>query len=287
MKLFNRLFLALSIILIISSCSRIVYISRRVDPKIILNNDHHNIVFVNLFDYMLADNVSKSNRISYHAGVMNLLDGLSSFSNDSSYSFLMGDTLKKGIEKGLLTTLLPVDTISRICTRFNSNLLLALDSASIFFDRDTVENNYFGRSYRIINFYLNTRFFLSLYSAGGDLIDRSEVDQSIEYKPRSAMSGLIILVPSVPGATDVIGNLAYQAGMDYIDKFYPQYIHDTKELFTDKPFKESNGYFFAKNWVKARELLEQLTKDPDLVIAGKARHNLEVLNEAADADARK
>jgi hypothetical protein len=287
MKLFNRLFLALSLILIISSCSRIIYISRRVDPEIILNNDHHNIVFVNLFDYMLADNVSKRNWVSYHAGVMNLLDGLSSFSNDSSYSFLLGDTLKKGIEKGLLTTLLPVDTITNICTRFSSNLLLALDSVSIFFDRDTVENNYFGRSYRIINFYLNTRFFLSLYSAGGDLIDRSEVEQSIEYKPRSAMSGLILLVPSVSGATEVIGDLAYRAGVDYIDKFYPQYIHDTKELFTGKPFKESNGYIFAKNWVKARELLEQLTKDPDITIAREARHNLEVLNEASEADARK
>ena len=287
MKLFNRLFLALSLILIISSCSRMVYISRRIEPEITLDNDHHNIVFVNLFDYMQADNASKRNRESYYSGVMNLIDGLSSFSNDSSYSFLVGDTLKRGIENGLLTTLLPVDTITNICKRFSSNLLLALDSASIFFNRDTVENNYFGRSYRIINFYLNTKFFLSLYSAGGDLIDRSEVDQSIEYKPRTAMSGLIILVPTVSSAPEVTGDLAYQAGMDYIDKFYPRYIHDTKELFTGKPFKESNDYIFAKNWAKARDLLEELTENPDRDIAKKAMHNLEVLNEASEADIKK
>ncbi len=272
----------MSIIMVLSSCIRIVYIGKRIDPEIILEKEHHKIVFVNLFNYTVPVNVNKKDRISYHAGVMNLLDGLSSVSSDSSFNFVVGDTLKKSIEAGDLTTLLPVDTINNICNRFNANLLLTLDSTSIFFERDTVVNYYYGVRYRTINFKLNTRFFLSLYSEEGDLIDRSEVEQSSIFIPRSANSGFI-LVPSISRAREEIGDLAFQAGQDYIAKFYPYIIHDTKQLYTGSTFKESNDYIFAKNWNKATELLEQLVKNQNPGIAEKARHNLEVVKEASEA----
>jgi len=38
-----------------------------------------------------------------------------------------------------------------------------------------------------------------------------------------------------------------------------------------------------KNWSKATELLEQLLKNQDPVIAEKAKHNLEVVKEASGA----
>jgi hypothetical protein len=93
-----------------------------------------------------------------------------------------------------------------------------------------------------------------------------------------------ILVPSVAGAREEIGNLAFQAGQDYVSKFYPQIIHETKQLFTGSSFKESNDYIFAKNWKKAIELLEQITQSHDPAIAEKARHNLEVVKVASEAD---
>jgi hypothetical protein len=286
MKLIIKFLLPVFTIILFSSCIRMVYISKRIDPDIILNSEHHDIVFVNLFNYTRLENVNKKDRISYHAGVLGVLDGLSSFSNDSSFSFFLGDTLKKSIKAGLQTTLLIPDTINAICNRFNANLLLSLDSASIFFDRDTVINNYYGREYRSINFILNTRFFLSLYSEEGDLIDRSEVDQSSIFKPRTSMSGSIILVPSISRSATEIGNLAFQAGQDYVEKFKSHVFHDTKQLFSGKPFKESNDYIFSKNFNKAIELLDQLTKNQDPVIAEKARNNLEVAKEAAEANAR-
>jgi hypothetical protein len=41
---------------------------------------------------------------------------------------------------------------------------------------------------------------------------------------------------------------------------------------------------FAKNWNKAIELLEQLAKNQDTVIASKAGYNLDIVKEAAEAD---
>jgi hypothetical protein len=287
MKIFFSFLITSSIVLILFSCTKLVYISSTVDPEIILEKEHHNVAFVNLFDYTLPVNVNRKNIKSYHAGVMNLLDGLSSFSSDSSFSFTIADSLKKSAEAGLLTTLLPADTINSVCNRLNANLLLALDSMSVFFDRDTVANYYYGGIYRTINFYLNTNFFFSLYSAEGDLIDRNEVDEASIYRPRTSSSGLVILIPSVARSIEDIENLAFQAGQDYVSKFYSQIIHDTKQLYTGRLFKESNDLIFAKNWNKATELLEQLTKNQDPVIAKKASHNLEIAEEASHAGGRK
>ena len=125
---------------------------------------------------------------------------------------------------------------------------------------------------------------MSLYSADGNLTDRSEVDQSALFKPRTSMSGSIIIVPSVSRAGGEIANLAFQAGQDYVAKFYPKIFHDTQQLFTDKIFNVSNHYIFAKNWIKAVEILQELTKNEDLEIAEKAKHNLDVAKEAAEAD---
>jgi hypothetical protein len=116
------------------------------------------------------------------------------------------------------------------------------------------------------------------------MIDRSEVDQSSVLIPRSSMSGRVILVPSISRESEEIGDLASQAGQDYVLKFLPKIYHDTQQLYTGSVFKESNQYIFAKNWSKATELLEQLVKNQDPVIAEKAKHNLEVVKEASGAD---
>lgn len=287
MKVFLRILLPVYILIAFSSCTKMVYISKRTEPEIILEKEQHNIVFVNLFDYTKPVNANKKDRILYHAGVMNLIDGLSLFSSNRYFRFVTGDTLKKEIESGLLTTLLPVDTINSICKRYNSNLLLALDSMNILIERDTVVKSYYGEKYRTINRYLESRFFMSLYSEKGDLINRSEVDKSSLFRPRTTASGVVIILPPLTAAMEEIENQAYQAGQDYVDKFSPHITHDTQQLYTGSAFKESNDYIFAKNWEKATELLEELTKNLDPLIAEKARHNLNIVKEAADADVKK
>lgn len=279
--------ITVSVILLLSSCVRIIYIGRRIEPEIILEKEHHNIDFVNLFDYTLPVNAKKKDEVSYHEGVMGLSEGLSSFSNDSSFSYIVGDTLKKGIGNGLLTALLPADSVTAICNRDNSNMLLTLDSMSVFFDLKSIagKNDTLNKS-KTTNLYLNSKFFMSLYSLSGDLINRSELDQSELYRYGPLFSEIIMEKQPVANAGDEVGALAFQAGQDYVSKFYPQIIQDTRQLYTGKYFRESNSYIFARNWNKATELLEQLVKNPDPVISGKARYNLEVVKEASKADAR-
>ena len=288
MKVFLKLLQIAAVISLLSSCTKIVYIGRRVDPEIILDKEHHNIVFVNVFDYTSPSIVKARERLPYHNGVMGLLEGLSSFSNDTSYTLILGDSLKKGIDKSLLTTLLPLDTVKTVCSRYNCNLLLSLDSLSLFFNWhiDTIRDNS-GYRQTVRNFYLSGNFFLSLYNSAGDLINRSEVDQSQLFRSRPPSFGNSNFQPALARGSIEAGSLAVDAGQDYVAKFYPQLVRETKQLFSGSAFKESNDYIFAKNWNKAIDLLEQLSKNQDSNIAEKARHNLEIVREARVADSGK
>lgn len=283
MRMFVRLLLIGLFVILLSSCTKILYIGKRIDPEIVLGEEERDIVFVNLFDYTSQINIMKKDEMSFHNGVMGLLEGLSSFSSDSTFRFVVEDTLKKGIDTGFLTTLLPVDSVSAICKRNNSNMLLTLDSLNIYFDWETISDDNNGYAGKTKNFYINTRFFLSLYSATGDLINRSELDKSTFYRSRPTLSGIITIVPSLERARVDIGGLAYESGLDYVSKFYPQLTQETRQLYSGSPFAESNRYVFERDWKKAIELLEALTGNSDPKIAEKARHNLEVVKEAAEA----
>lgn len=272
------------LIILLSSCTKILYIGKSIDPEIVLEEEQRDIVFVNLFDYTSQTNILKKDEISFHNGVMGLLEGLSSFASDSTFRFVVADTLKKGVDAGFLTTLLPVDSVSSICNRFNSNMLLTLDSLNIYFDWETVsDDGDNGFKSKTKNFYINTRFFLSLYSATGGLINRSELDKFTFYISRPTLSGIITIVPSLERAREDIGGLAYECGLDYVSKFYPQITNETRQLFSGSQFAESNRYVFEREWAKAIELLDVLTGSSDQQIAVKARHNLEVVKEAAEA----
>ena len=164
MKKSMFLFLLSAALLILISCSSIIYIGKTRNPEIAPKIQTGNIVFINLFDYTSPVIVKEKDEISYHAGVRKLTEGLIlSSSKDEPFKFFIGDSLKKGTRARQLTTLLPPDSVVSICKRNRADMLLSLDSMNIFFDWETItDNDYSGKS-KTKNFYLYTRFYLSLY----------------------------------------------------------------------------------------------------------------------------
>jgi Family of unknown function (DUF6340) len=285
MKTFSSFLFAIVILISLSSCSSSILVQKTYDPEVILEKKPCTIVFINIFDYTSPAYVRLKHGDAYHAGVMNLAEGLSGFSRDESVSFLTGDTLKKGILPGQLTAFLPKDSILAICKRHNAGLLLSLDSMSVFFDWQTiVDRNNDGSKERTKKFYLYTRFYLSLYSVTGALKNRSKVENSSFYSSNPALTDLITIKPSIAKASKEVGSLGLQAGQDYAGKFYPKTVHEYRDIYAGKVFKESNLFIKLKNWDKATELLDQLAKSPDPNTAMKARHNLSVVKEAANLE---
>jgi hypothetical protein len=284
MKTVSSSLFAIVILFSLSSCSSYILVQKTYDPEIILEKKPYKIVFVNLFDYTSPAYVREKHENAYHAAVMKLSEGLSSFSKDESFRFLIGDTLKKDILPGQLTATLPKDSIMAICEHHDADMLLTLDSMVIRFTWETITEGEGENKEKTKNFYLNGNYFLSFYSAGGDLINRSKVEESSFYKSRLALSGLITIAPSIANAIEAIKPLSLQAGQDYVSKFYPSIVDESRNIYAGKVFKESNLYIKLRNWEKATELLEQLTKSPEPNIAMKARHNLSVVKEAAGLD---
>lgn len=284
MKTVSSSLFVIVILFSLSSCSSFILVQKTYDPEIILEKKPSRIVFVNLFDYTSPAYVKEKNENAYHAGVMKLAEGLSSFSKDESFSFLIGDTLKKDILPGQLTAFLAKDSILAICERHDAGMLLTLDSMVIRFTWETITEGEGEDKSKTKNFYLNGNFFLSFYSAGGDLINRCKVEESSFYKSRYALSGLITVAPSIANAIEAIKPLSLQAGQDYVGKFYSKTVDESRKIYAGKVFKESNLYIKLRNWEKATELLEQLAKSPNPNIAMKARYNLSVVKEAAGLD---
>jgi len=283
MKTITSFLFAILMFFSLSSCSSYILVQKTYDPEIILEKTPGKIVFINIFDYTSPAYVKEKNENSYHAGVMKLAEGLSSsFSKNKSLSFFSGDTLKKDIMPGQLTAFLPKDTILAICDRHDADMLLALDSMNIFFTWETiVDENSDGSKSRTKNFYLGTSYYMSLYSATGDLINRSKAENSTFYSSNPALMDLITIRPSIAKASKKVESLAFQTGQDYVAKFYPKTFQESRKIYTDKAFKESNLFIKLRNWDKATELLDQLAKSPDPSIAKKARQNLSVVKEAA------
>lgn len=282
MKTPISLFLPVLILVGFTSCSKVIYIGKTLEPEITLQTYPNEIAFINQFDYTSPAYVKDKNLVSYQAGIYKLAEGLSTFKQTDSFGFQISDMLKKGRQTGSLTELFPVDSITEICKRDKADMLLVLDSMNIFFDWETlVETDDNGAKSKTKNFYLYTHFYLSLYSNGGDLINRSQLEESLFYKSRPTLSGLITIEPSIAKAKEDVEALSLRAGHDYVAKFFPSDVQVPRELYMGKAFKESNSYIKSKDWDKAIQLLNVLVDSPDPKIAERARHNLSVAKEAS------
>ena len=284
MKTSTLVFFATILIFGLTSCSTVIMIPKILEPEIVPEKKTGNIAFVNLFDYTLPVNSVEKHINLYIEGVRKFNGGSLTLSSDTKpFSFITGDTLKKGTEAGQLTALMPIDSVKILCARYNSGMLLALDSLNIFLDEEwNTERNDDGSKERTKQFILYTKFYLSLYSATGDLINRSEVQKRLLYKSRYVASFLISSqkAPSIANATGEVGSLAIEAGQEYVRKFYPQSIDQFRTIYTGKAFAESNALMKAGNWNQAIKILEELAKSPDVNTALKARQNLSVAKEA-------
>lgn len=282
MKKHLSLFLSLLLLLLMTSCYTTIFVGKTLEPEIRLEKENNEITFVNLFDYTLPAYVKENNEISYYAGVKKLSETLSSIEDDKTFRFSIADTLKKGIGLGKLTSLLPVDYVKSVCLQNNANILLALDSMQIFFDWETiVETDEKGNKSKTKNFFLYSNFYVSLYSSSGEIINRSQLEESSFYKSRPTLSAIVTIQPSIAKAREEVERLAFLAGNDYIDKFYPKTLQIPRKINSGKPFKESNACIKEGNWERAIKLLEELQKSPDPKIAEKASQNLSVVKEAA------
>ncbi|MCU0395844.1 MAG: hypothetical protein MUF29_08035 [Chitinophagaceae bacterium] len=109
------------VILLSSSCATTVYVTKEYSPEIVVTGNPKTIVLINNFNYSNPDIVKYREQATYGRAIGEFLKGaLAVLSTDDSLKVVVADTIRTYTEPGMLTTLLPVDTVVDICNRYGA-----------------------------------------------------------------------------------------------------------------------------------------------------------------------
>jgi hypothetical protein len=265
--------------IILSSCTVTIYSTKTYPPEMDLPLPQTTMVFGNFFDYTAPGYIKDKQEVTYASAVRGFISGLDSvFSDDPAVKLITGDTLARNYTVLSMQDTSFRDTVRTVCSRFDADMLMALDSMDIWFDWETI-NNEDEDLLKINKFYLFSDYYLTLYTSDGEVIDRSQVQKGMVYSTRPALIGAIAISPSLARAATKTGDLAQAAGEEYAGKFYPSDERLRYMLYSGRPFIRSNDYIINGDPVMALEPLRVLTGSPKKKIANKAAHNLSVVYE--------
>lgn len=282
MKPFTKILLPVVIIIINTACSTYIPVTHELPPEIQLNEKPGNIGFVNLFDPSQLDYTKEKKTEVFSESIQHFTKGLDeAFKKDSTYNVVI---LEKNIA-GKANTNLPnpvsKDSVVLLCKDDDVDLLLILEAYDIYFDKEVdVEKNEDGSKTKTAYFDLVVFAGLSLYDNNGEVINRSKMYNRDFYKSREVASTIFTIHPSLAKAGEETGQLSYELGNEYINKFYPGYKIESEKFYIGKEFTEILKNAREENWYEVIKMLKPLTESDDEKIRNKAAFNLAVAFKA-------
>jgi hypothetical protein len=272
----TKLFAGILILVLLSSCSTILRISRPVDPEIRLGEKGNIMVVQNHFNYTNKLYIKEKNENVYSAGISSFTQSLISYLSGSDLiNAIEGDTLVKSNTGRTPSDILSPGYVVTTCNNSNANMMLSIDSLYIDFDWETevVEDDDGSRS-KTKYFYLQLTPFLSLYNNEGTLLDRSYISLELPYSSRPALSGLITIKPALQKAKDEVIMLSSEAGENYGSKFFETLQDFPYIVYLSKPFDVSYRLIVNGNYADAIRNLLPLAESTEKKVARRAAYNL-------------
>ncbi len=261
---------------IFNSCSTILFISKPIEPEIILEENEKSLVVNNYFDYTQAAYVKEKHQEVYKAAAELFSESLTKYINVSpGLIAIVGDTLIPRSVKLSPSDLMPSNQVLEACEKYGADMLLSIDSIDIDFDWETetiIDDD--GKKSKTKFFYVQTLHFLSLYSSSGELIDRSFIALELPYSARPTISGLITIKPNLLKAIDEVIIISSDAGVEYGAKFFQTTGSSPYKVYHNKPFEESFSLLQRGNWSDAIRSLLPLAESSDKRITKRAANNL-------------
>ncbi len=85
----------------------------------------------------------------------------------------------------------------------------------------------------------------------------------------------------LPSQMETVQQIAYDMGEDYARRIAPSYVYVVRKLYTrgDPRFKQANNYVKAQTWDPAVRLWEEVAREQDPKLRGKANFNLALAAE--------
>lgn len=263
-----------------TSCTMFIPMQKTYPPEASLPADSSSFLFVNFFDYQSPDYIKNRFKPAYAEAVRGYAIGLSSMTaKDPRATFMIGDTLRKGFTVMAMQYPEFTDTVRAICSKYGSNLLVALDSIILWVDSEFyIAEDDEGGSMLAKDFYLFSNTYMTLYTADGEVIDRCAGEKNTYIKSKYTIFGMIG-GPTVAGQMKTVRNLTEAAARDCIGKYFPFTEDYTDKLYTGGALNKSNQLIMEGKPEEAAALLTELARSDSPSLAQKAAHNLSVVNE--------
>ncbi len=279
----KRISLPLALIIIAavaSSCSTIVRMERTSPPEATLPADNNRFIFVNFFDYQDRESIKNRHKEGYAAAVNGYSIGLSGMiQKDPRAVFMIADTLRKGFTVMSMQNPEFRDTVRAICDKYDSHLLVALDSIRLWVDWEMyLAENDEGGNMLAKDFYLFANTYMTLYTAEGEVLDRCAGEKNVYVKSKFTIFGMIG-GPSLSSQKNRIKILTEAAARDCIGKYYPFTEQYAGRLYGGGQLTKLNLLIIGGNPEEAIGPLTELTRSSSASLASKAAHNLAIANE--------
>ena len=272
----------ISLVFLFNSCTTIVFMNRKVPPKLVLEKQPARIIFNNYFDYQANPEIKDKHEAVYKMGIEKFARALVDLTppNKTTIVFLYDTTHNYQNTDIIFDTLSMKNDIISSCETNNADFLLSLDSLDLYFDWEVIrEDQSDGSVSKTKFFYLFCDYYLTLYDSKGIVKQRNYLKKSCFYSSRPTLGGLFTIKPNLKMAKNQIYKVANDAGKEYLSLFYPSIENCIRELYIGKVFKETNTLIKSQYYNEAIILLQDLANNPNTKLAAKAQHNLNVAKE--------
>jgi len=283
MRILSKLTILLFVGFLCESCATYISYMMPTPPEIEIPDQHNRIGLINKYDYTNLPFDNKDKKEVYFSAVQQVISSLEdSFISDENFSFILVDTLTKGIAPVNFSAVMNANKLVSICDSTKTDLILVLD----FFDTDflietEVEEYDDGSKSKtnIVDLVVMAGF--TLYSKSGTVLNRRKSSRSAFYQSRPALVSFVAIGPSIGNAGKEVNILANKIVEDYIQNFYPGSHMEMDKIYTGDPFEKVESYMKNQDWPEAIELLLPLVNSTDSKIAKKASHNLAIAFKAS------
>ncbi len=293
------IYLALiSLVILSPACKTISQVQFQVleAPKVVLPADVNRLAFVYRNQHFPSDSVAQYYSISKvsvkdsvdHTQDMPLncyqgfVENLSEFWPQDSIPFI---SLPKKMMPDTVRYFTPLswNMVDSLCQASQTDVLIVLEDLQAFNKHEIVEEDVYWASTEI-HFYGKWRIYDPLYQKIYD--DRLIVDSLFLESSDSNIERLVS--EKLPKREELLNDASYELGRTYVDLISPKWQDVSRNYFVSGDKRLSTApYFINKNefdtaikmWESLTRMGDNISKEKDLKLAGRAAYNLAVVYE--------
>lgn len=277
-----QLLVLVSVSLSVTSCVTTLYMEGEIPAATSVTVDQWKVVVLNRYNADLLKLNQDKNIEVYRDGAKNALTGAAeAVFTDPSFSLLEAGPQEEFVSK-TNTDYLTEQQVRALYKKTPSHLYLALDNLDAYIEQEGVSAVQEGESRsKNANYNLIVKTNWSLYDSTGVLVDRATITNQTPYQSRSVINGQLAIGPSMAKAGAAVQMLAFEAGLDYWERLYPQVVPMERDFYLNQPYIDSYMSLTVGDYDKAIAQLLPLTEDSKAKKAGRAAYNLAVVYESA------